>query len=348
MTMPPFHLAIRAALALLLCLPQALPAAGLKEATVTRAFNIVEILEGSGGAEPAEIGDEIRGRTAVRTGRRSRAELTFDDQSIARLGATTIFSFEEGTRDMTLENGVILLQVPKDAGGAKVRTAAVSAAITGTTVFVEFSMVNGTAVMKFIVVEGTVRLTMNGRPGESILLEAGQMITLPASATRFPDPDFVDLERLLATSGLMNPSQFAALGNQEQILQALREQNVRKNEGVLIELNYGIQGDVNIPTLSTAEIAAQAQAARVNAQNPPSAINPKPPMPPAMQAPTPPPSVTTPPKVTPPPPPPAPRPMPKVDKPRMDKPKPPPTPFPTPPKKKKMPEYPEYPPMYEN
>ena len=71
---------------------------------------------------------------AVRTGIESRAELTFTDQTLARLGANTIFSFDKGTRNLELGGGVMLLRVPKDAGGAQINTAAVTAAITGTTV----------------------------------------------------------------------------------------------------------------------------------------------------------------------------------------------------------------------
>ncbi len=40
---------------------------------------------------------------------------------------------------MDLGGGAMLLRVPKDAGGAKITTAAVTAAITGTTVLLEYN-----------------------------------------------------------------------------------------------------------------------------------------------------------------------------------------------------------------
>jgi FecR protein. len=43
----------------------------------------------------------------------SRSELKFPDQTLARLGANTIFSFNEGTRDLNLQDGAMLLRVPK-------------------------------------------------------------------------------------------------------------------------------------------------------------------------------------------------------------------------------------------
>jgi hypothetical protein len=39
----------------------------------------------------------------VRTGVDSRSELKFTDQTLARLGANTLFSFAEGTRDLNLQ-----------------------------------------------------------------------------------------------------------------------------------------------------------------------------------------------------------------------------------------------------
>jgi cyclopropane fatty-acyl-phospholipid synthase-like methyltransferase len=63
--------------------------------------------------------------------------LLFRDQTLTRLGADTFFSFTQGTRDLTLERGTLLLQVPKGRGGARIRTAAVTASITGTTILLE-------------------------------------------------------------------------------------------------------------------------------------------------------------------------------------------------------------------
>ena len=112
----------------------------------------------------------MRNGTAVRTGVESRAELTFTDQTLARLGANTIFSFNKGTRNLELGGGAMLLRVPKDAGGAQINTAAVTAAITGTTVMLEY---HPNAFIKFIILEGTGRIFRNDHVGESVALHAG-------------------------------------------------------------------------------------------------------------------------------------------------------------------------------
>ena len=106
-------------------------------------------------ARPAVINDEVGANTAIRTGVESRSELTFSDLTIARLGANTIFSVNEGTRNIDLGSGAILVRVPKDAGGAKVSTASVTASITGTTMMVEY---HKNSIYKFIMLEGTARI----------------------------------------------------------------------------------------------------------------------------------------------------------------------------------------------
>ncbi|PZR72907.1 MAG: hypothetical protein DLM73_12080, partial [Chthoniobacterales bacterium] len=98
----------------------------LREASVTQVINDVKIVPGQGAPRPASLKDSVRGDTAVRTGPESRAELTFGDLTIARLGANTIFSFNERSRTVDLAGGAILLRVPKDSGGAKISTAAVT------------------------------------------------------------------------------------------------------------------------------------------------------------------------------------------------------------------------------
>ena len=186
-------------------------AATLDQATITRVINSVEVIPTDRSPEPADIGEVVRGGTDVRTGGNSRAQLTFPDQTLARLGANTLFSFERGTRRLDLENGAILLQVPKDAGGATIRSAPVTAAITGTTVMMEHSPGNPGSV-KLIVLEGTVRLSLTGRLGESVLVGPGQMIAVAANARSLPDPVTVDVKRVLKTSKLIKAGDLESMG----------------------------------------------------------------------------------------------------------------------------------------
>src|SRR4051812_9978758 len=91
----------------LLALITVCPAAELKDARVSQVIKDVKLLPAQAAPRPAVVSDQVRDGTAVRTGVDSRAELTFTDQTMARLGANTIFSFREGTRNLELGGGAM-------------------------------------------------------------------------------------------------------------------------------------------------------------------------------------------------------------------------------------------------
>src|SRR2546423_7149179 len=109
----------------------------LTSAEVTKIINRVSLIDPAKGTHPALLRDVIKDNLGLQTGAKSRSELLFQDNTLTRVGAETFFSFKTGTRDMTLEKGSMLLQVPKGLGGATIHTAAVTAAITGTTNMIE-------------------------------------------------------------------------------------------------------------------------------------------------------------------------------------------------------------------
>jgi mannose-6-phosphate isomerase-like protein (cupin superfamily) len=204
----------------------------------------VKLLPQKAAARPAKINDNVHEDTAVRTGIESRAELTFTDQTLTRLGANTIFSFSKGTRDMELSGGAMLLRVPKNAGGAQINTAAVTAAITGTTVMLEY---HRDAYIKFIVLEGTGRMFLKGHLGQSVLVHAGQMLIVRPDATSLPDPVDIDLDRLISTSLLITG--FPPLASWDLLLREINLQTQRKSAGDLIDTNLVIFGRGNGVTL---------------------------------------------------------------------------------------------------
>lgn len=192
------------------------------EARVTQIIKDVKLLSFKSPARPAAVNDEVRENTAVRTGDESRSELTFEDLTITRLGANTIFSFNKAGRSGTLGSGAVLLRVPKDSGGAEFKTNAVTVGITGTTVIFEF-------VGKLTVLEGNARLTLNKFPDESAEIRAGQMLDVKAGATKMPRPADVDLDRLMRTSPLI--TDFPPLPSQDLILAAIRDQQTSASGG---------------------------------------------------------------------------------------------------------------------
>src|SRR2546421_7097578 len=218
---------------------------GMREARVTQVVKDVKIHSAQAEPRPATTSDTVRGDTAVRTGVESRAELTFGDLTIARLGANTIFRFNEGSRTVDLNNGAILLRVPKGSGGAKIQTAAVTAAITGTTVIAEY---HPKSYAKYLVLEGTMRIYLKGVLGESVLMHAGQMMILNPNATRLSEPVDFDLERLLATSLFIQG--FRPLPSVPLLADVQRQQLDLKAAGELIDTNLVIFGRGTLVTLT--------------------------------------------------------------------------------------------------
>jgi hypothetical protein len=122
----------------------------------------------------AALNQPITKENAVVTGDKSRAELKFNDGTVARLGQFTVFSFKEGTRDIDLKQGSTLLNVPKGLGRTNIKAAAVTAAITGTTVLVQ-TFGNFGAIYVY---EGSVEypgppVTVLG-PGDVLIVEDGK------------------------------------------------------------------------------------------------------------------------------------------------------------------------------
>ena len=178
-------------------------AAPLKEAKVTQVIEDVRLLESSASPRPASINDDVREGTAVRTGSESRAELTFTDQTLTRLGANTLFNFNAESRTVELGSGAVLIYVPKNAGGAKIRAGTVTGAITGTTVMVEYDR-RPPGFIKYTVLEGSMCIRLNG---EAVPMYAGQQLIFSPDATSLPQPASVDLKHLLETSPLTTGSQ---------------------------------------------------------------------------------------------------------------------------------------------
>jgi hypothetical protein len=215
------------------------------KATITRLVNDVQLQAAQAAPHSASVNDKVPDGSSVQTGMNSRAELTFADQALARLSANTIFSFNEGTRNLDLVSGAVLLQVPKGVGAAKISTEAVTAAITGTTVIVEY---HPHGYIKFISLEGTARLYLKHRWGESVLIRPGQMLITNPDAKGLPDPVDVDLDRLLTTARLIND--FPPLGSQNLIAKENEKQQRAKSKKSLIDTNLVIFGKGTVVSLT--------------------------------------------------------------------------------------------------
>jgi hypothetical protein len=232
---------------LLACLLLTAPcsnAAQLKEARVTHVVKDVKLLSPQAAPRPAAVSDSVRDGDAIRTGAASRGELTFADQTIVRLGAKTVVSFNDGTRTMNLGEGAMLFQIPKSAAGVKINTAAITAASTGATGIIER---HAEFYIKCLVLEGTVRCYLTNRIGESLLVHAGQILITKPDVTTLPDPAHFDIARVMNTCLLVR--EFQPLLSQRLIESEEQKQLNLIAKGTYIPSNLVIFGRGTLVTL---------------------------------------------------------------------------------------------------
>ncbi len=126
------------------------------EAKVTRLQNKVEYGPGRGVAtRPARVTDVVKADNYLLTETDARAELQYPDGSLVRIGQNTVFTFEAESRTLTLEKGSLIFHIPKGSGGGTIRTASITAAITGTVGKVSTNLI--------AILEGEITLIPSGR-----------------------------------------------------------------------------------------------------------------------------------------------------------------------------------------
>jgi hypothetical protein len=188
------------------------------EARVTQIIREVKILPDGASARAATLNDRVGQDSGVRTGVDSRSELTVVDLTITRLGANTIFSFNDAGRNNQIDSGSILLRVPKDSGGGRVRSSAVTVAVTGTTFILETTRSGRN---RLYLLEGSAQISLVNYPSEIQDVLAAQMVDVPPGATTIPPPVPFDLAKLMKTHPLIRD--FRPLPSQDLIASAARQ-----------------------------------------------------------------------------------------------------------------------------
>jgi hypothetical protein len=224
----------------------------LERAEVTKIINKVSVVDPRIGGRPALLRDVIKDDLGLETGKKSRSELLFQDNTLTRFGAETFFSFKTGTRDMTLEKGSMLLQVPKGLGGAEIHTGAVTAAITGTTIMIDYSPHQ---YIKVLVLEGSLRLSRNGVFGDSLILRPGKMVIMQPDAKKIPEPVDVDLAHIVETSSLVNFPDAEPLPSMSLIQSAINQQQSQIANTKLVPTNLVMGQGTNVIVASSAQLA---------------------------------------------------------------------------------------------
>ena len=156
-----------------LLLPECLQAAeSIDTSNITQVVKDVSVIKaGTKSRKAARINDTFSVPDIMKTGADSRAEMIAPDQTVTRVGANTLFSFEPEKREINLQKGSILFNSPTGKGGGTIKTAAATASVLGTTLIVVTTDNGG---FKVLLMEGTGRVkTAKGR---FRTMKAGQMV----------------------------------------------------------------------------------------------------------------------------------------------------------------------------
>jgi hypothetical protein len=251
-----------------------LHAAPLTESTFTEVVKTVNVVaDATKATTPAAPNELFKSPDLVRTGADSRAELTAPDQTITRVGANTVFSFEPAGRNLDLEQGSVLFHSPKGQGGGTIKSGGVAAAVLGTTLIVSATVDGG---FKVILLEGKGSVTLAN--GKSVTLKAGQLVYVQPGGTTFSAVLDINLAKLVAGSLLINGFSHE-LPSLPRIKQAVAGQNSKLAAGNTVDTgvpadNYlGANGlnaidDGNYQNAAHPPLTPKQLSALINAQDP--------------------------------------------------------------------------------
>jgi hypothetical protein len=222
-----------------------LHAAPLTESTFTEVIKDVNVIASADkSTAPAKVNNPFKAPDLVRTGADSRAEMTAPDQTVTRVGANTVFSFEPAGRNLRLEQGSVLFHSPKGLGGGTIQSGGAVAAILGTTLIATATADGG---FKVILLEGKGQVTLPN--GKSVTLKAGQLVfVLPGGTTFSPVLD-INLDKLVAGSLLVNGFSHP-LSSLPLIQAAIDGQNSQLVSGNAVDTGVSAGSFTNAPSLA--------------------------------------------------------------------------------------------------
>jgi hypothetical protein len=171
----------------------------LKQSKLTQVVNDVKIISAANqNQKPATVNDVFAMPDILRTGAASRAELMAQDDTLTRVGANTIFSFDPANRTIDLKQGSLLFHAPHGKGGGTIHTGSATASVLGTTLIVTTTENGG---FKVIALEGKVEVRfLNGLKQK---LDPGQMTFILPGANQLAPVIIFRLDELIENSLLV-------------------------------------------------------------------------------------------------------------------------------------------------
>ena len=119
----------------------------LMQATLRKVVKDVKIFLGQQPSRTAQINDRLGSGDALKTARAARAELKFNDGTLAKVGEYATFRFTPNTRRFDLQNGTYLFLVPPGRGNTEFYTPNARAGVRGSALFLRYDAETDTTTM---------------------------------------------------------------------------------------------------------------------------------------------------------------------------------------------------------
>ncbi|MGF1459979.1 MAG: FecR domain-containing protein [Leptolyngbyaceae cyanobacterium] len=195
----------------------------LTRADVESVYNRVELIPEGETARRANLTDWLARGDALRTFENARAELRFNDGSLARVGERATFWFVPNTRDFRLSNGTALFLIPPGQGPSNIQTPSAVTGIQGTALVVrhiprqdcvqaappaEIANCPGRTVVMVLTDSPKGPVEVSTETGRSVALNAGNLAVIENDAIQVLEFDlrlFYETSPLVEGLDLDNP-----------------------------------------------------------------------------------------------------------------------------------------------
>ena len=223
-------------------------------ARVEKRTNVVNVKPKGQEIRSAKVADVLNTQDSLLTGERSRAELMFQDGSLARIGSNANFTVSSATRSIKLKNGLILLHVPPGLGGARIQGRSAVAAIKGDTVLFQEGIIPSKdprqapkTFTKVIALsqesstpEGSISVTyIDPEKGttQEVALKFGQMFLLTQEGVKLAT---INVSDLMNSSSILSLSKDSAKSSFEnQLTSAFQTEVMNKAEEQKMQIAQG-------------------------------------------------------------------------------------------------------------
>ncbi len=129
--------------------------------------------------KPAQTGDIVVPQDSVRTGANSRAELLFNEGTLVRTAAGTIFRFPLGKRRFELTSGAALIIIRPERGESTIFTPEARIVTQGTALFVQHDPTRNASLVGVLTESPAGLVKVKNLNGEvTIALQAGQFVSI--------------------------------------------------------------------------------------------------------------------------------------------------------------------------